>query len=906
MPYEQTLARLEKIESKQFLLNRIPQFLRRYITNCFARKRKLLEENRHATQAIFEQSMAPLVATKRHLTDEVTPFIQRSEPSLDYIHSKLAEIVQAFHELSQLRNKLHIQYVTQDEIAQLDSLQTTFAECKSQLETKLELLHHLKKLTNDLLHLQTQFEPYTSYQEYMMYTTEQSLQVFTTKLVNDLNRFTAQHNVKELAPYETAQLDRINNTLHNYTHYLHNYNTTFMDREIEAFALLFTNIDKAGRSLNRMQCEAILKNDRYNQVIAAAGTGKTLVLTYRIQYLILKGIEPSRIIALTYTQEAKEEMKGRLRKLFNITDVHVHTLHSFSLKVVNEDLPYKIDVIEEHEKLELIRNAITHNLKTNLAFRSHFSQYHTNHPIEADFATKEEYVKAMREAKYLTIAGERVKSYAEKAIADFLKCHNIRYHYEKTASWADQSPDKGLYKPDFFLPDYNIYIEHWGVNQEGEIAPWFNWTSEQYQQKMDWARKQFDKHQQILLEMYDFEYWSDECDYETHLAERLKAFQVPISPVETFQLINQVFAQHEQDKIVSNFIAFISKARTNNMSPEMILTRLNKKNKRQFHFGQCAKILLQQYQQHLIDHRKIDFDGMIYQATEIIKANPERFYSRFDHMLVDEFQDVSMNHINLIQPFFQKGSSMRLFCVGDDWQSIYSFQGSEPKYFIDFEEYFGKAAKTYITENFRCPKMILEAGNRLIAHNKKQIPKEVIARSSVRAYPQVHRLSEVTPFQYKESLGSYTAGLIEHLLKEGVQPRDIMVLCRFDEGAPYINVVKQKLKERHISIQAKGDRRTNPNAISIFSVHQSKGREADHVIILHVAKGKLGFPPEPRKDALMEPVTTVPTNTMEEERRLFYVAITRAKKSLHIMTKVGEESPFVEEMMQSKSDKTIT
>jgi DNA helicase-4 len=327
---------------------------------------------------------------------------------------------------------------------------------------------------------------------------------------------------------------------------------------------------------------------------------------------------------------------------------------------------------------------------------------------------------------------------------------------------------------------------------------------------MDWAQKQFRKHQQILIEMYDFEYWSDDYDYEALLTERLQALQVPVIPVDPIDFINEVFDQNEKDKIVDTVITFISNARTNNITPEMIPARLNKKKKRQYHFGYCAKMLLSEYTQHLTEQKKIDFNDMIYQAITIVKADPEQFYSQYDHMMVDEFQDVAMNHINLIQLFFQKDSSMRLFCVGDDWQSIYSFQGSEPKYFIDFDAYFGKSATTLITENFRCPRMILDAGNQLIAHNKKQIHKEVIAQSTIEASPQIHTLPALPLYEYKEYIGNYTTGLIQDLMKKGIQPRDIMVLCRYDGGAPYINAVKGDIHFLCPSIQGARSRSCDP------------------------------------------------------------------------------------------------
>jgi hypothetical protein len=207
---------------------------------------------------------------------------------------------------------------------------------------------------------------------------------------------------------------------------------------------------------------------------------------------------------------------------------------------------------------------------------------------------------------------------------------------------------------------------------------------------------------------------------------------------------------------------------------------------------------------------------------------------------------------------------------------------------------------------------VLELGNSLIDNNDGQIDKEVTAASGdsedSSEVPKLHRLEEGMR-GYEDQVSDYAADLIDRWLDEGVAPGSIMVLCRYDKGSPYVSDLKRELRRLNIPYDGKDDRYRPPDmpdkhergfdseaGVSVFSVHQAKGREADRVLLLHAAEGKRGFPPEENSSRLVEPVQEVPTNTTEEERRLFYVAVTRAMEELHIQTRADEESPFVDEI----------
>ncbi|MFW6035458.1 MAG: UvrD-helicase domain-containing protein [Halothermotrichaceae bacterium] len=529
----------------------------------------------------------------------------------------------------------------------------------------------------------------------------------------------------------------------------------YIEKQIKKYSDLFYN--SGNYRLNRKQCEAVVKNKRFNQVIAAAGTGKTTVLLYRIKYLIQEGINPDRIIAITYSKKAANEMSVRLENQFNLTDVEVRTVHSFANKIIRNKFSKRLYITASNEAKTIISRELNKLIRTDNVFLDYFIKYY-----------KLEY-----------------------------KGYTICYDKNK--------------------------------------------------------------------------------------------------------FLNKI--QGIKHNILDKFLSFIDLAKKNNIKTDEIKELLNKSNKRQYYFGLCAEMLYKEYQSYLTKNNKIDFNDMLFMAADIIKKCPAKYYSMYDHMLVDEFQDLSLGQIKFIKRFFPEESNTNLFCVGDDWQSIYSFQGAEPKYFLNFEKYFGRAAKSYLTENYRCPAAILNAGNQLILHNKNQIKKKVKANKKGNSLPVLHILKN--GLNYKDYLSRYTMALVQKMLRGGCRPADIMILCRYDSAVPFLDKVKKLLKRSQIPYIGKDNDYYNPgykhkkteNAVSIFSVHQAKGCEADNVILLHVvAEDSYSFPAPERETELVEPVKTNKAGHLQEERRLFYVAITRTGKNLHILTQANNISPFIKEI----------
>jgi DNA helicase-4 len=259
-------------------------------------------------------------------------------------------------------------------------------------------------------------------------------------------------------------------------------------------------------------------------------------------------------------------------------------------------------------------------------------------------------------------------------------------------------------------------------------------------------------------------------------------------------------------------------------------------------------------------------------------------------VLVDEFQDISNQRMELINGFVNKHSNTKLFCVGDDWQSIYQFTGSDVSFFIDFEQHFPHSETTHLTWNYRSTPNIVEMANSLISHNKYQVEKVIKSIRQDGFQPLLFRISNKASF-YSKILLDWAFRLIKKLLDEGVAPEDIMVISRFNKR---LSDLEQKCGAAGMSIKEKGASRSN--GILFYSAHRSKGSESEHVIILDIVSGLYGFPCEIQDSSVLDLARRNNTKSyIEEERRLFYVAITRSKKFLYVFTVEDDESLFIEE-----------
>ena len=257
------------------------------------------------------------------------------------------------------------------------------------------------------------------------------------------------------------------------------------------------------------------------------------------------------------------------------------------------------------------------------------------------------------------------------------------------------------------------------------------------------------------------------------------------------------------------------------------------------------------------------------------------FKTEYQHILVDEFQDVSETEVRFLEGFLGENSDTHLFVVGDDWQSIYGFRGSSPRYFIDFEDRFKNTEYTQLEINYRCPPDVVEASTELMRKNTaRQNQKLVKAHKDEDCNPRLHRFGG----DYELRFSEYVADLVERSAEDGTPLHEIMILSRNDEKSPYMQEVRETLRDREIPYAQPGNGNYSTESVLTQSIHKSKGTEAEHVILVHAVEIEHGLPSPEKEDELIEPAIVNKADYYAEERRLCYVALTRTERKLDVIT----------------------
>ena len=290
------------------------------------------------------------------------------------------------------------------------------------------------------------------------------------------------------------------------------------------------------------------------------------------------------------------------------------------------------------------------------------------------------------------------------------------------------------------------------------------------------------------------------------------------------------------------------------------------------------------YEEELISTNSIDFDDMISLATSMVSLNGiERMYK---YIIIDEFQDTSMVRYYLIKEIIAKTGS-KLMCVGDDYQSIYRFSGCDLDLFINFKKYFNNAKIMYIKNTYRNSYQIINASCSFVRKNRYQLRKNLIAQFSLRNPIKLIYYNKTNYYDKFYQLLDY--------LKE-CNKKNILVLGRYNNDVLKVvdgNYVDGKILYKDLNIQ-------------FLTVHRSKGLECDDIIILNMSDQLMGFPSKILDDEVFNLLScNYEKYPYAEERRLFYVALTRTKYNVYIMVSMDNPSIFIKEIRSKTVDLII-
>ncbi len=670
-------------------------------------------------------------------------------------------------------------------------------------------------------------------------------------------------------------------------------NNTFVEMELKRSQGFFDRIET--RPLTEEQRRAVVVDEDRNLVVAAAGSGKTSVIVAKAGWLLhRKYLNPSELLLLAFAKDAQQEMEARVRKRLGdeaAQGMTVRTFHGLGLAIIGEAegrRPALTKASQDENALFNLLKDIVNELTEERKFfadllkwfQSQFALYRSEH----EFSCWGEYWEYIRRHEIISLKGERVRSYEECEIANFLYLNGVPYEYERIYQHETATPEKGPYKPDFYLNEAGIYIEHFGLDASGNTAP--HVPRDKYLEEMEWKRAIHGKHGTILIETFSHEHTAGKLT--ENLAEKLRAHGVTLSPIPREEFFTVLSREKRIDPFIRLLATFLKHFKGARLTfPEVARRAAGHRNSlRAQVFLALFQPVFERYEETLSGSGQIDFHDMISRATDHVEAG--RYQSPFACVLVDEFQDISPGRARLLKALLEKSPGARLFAVGDDWQAIYRFAGSDIGIMREFKEHFGDYERIDLGTTFRCDERIVSVSNKFIVRNPAQIPKTVASPHRADG-PCVH---VGLPGEQRLPLLNETLDKIAEEASAFGEKSSVLLLGRYNHTRP-----------KNFSAL----NRMYPNLlISFKTVHRSKGLEADYVVALDLCAGKHGFPSEIDDEPLFDLVLSTPEGYQNaEERRLFYVALTRARRRVFLLAEGGPISPFITELIEDGYGVTV-
>ena len=653
-----------------------------------------------------------------------------------------------------------------------------------------------------------------------------------------------------------------------------------------------------GRELDEQQLLCIAKQGRNHLVLAGAGTGKTTTVIGKIKLLLAAGFcQPQELLVLSFTNASASEMHSRIRQETGV-EVEASTFHKLGMNILRQTR----GTAPRLTALPL-RSFIRDRLAELLEDPHHGSQltryllfYQMEPKSEFAFRSGAEYRDYLRLHPPVSLRGEWMESYGELEIANFLSLYGLDYVYTPSDSEDIPSRDRTENRSEFYLPRHQIRIAYFSMDRENRVPSYFTGRSGKSAARCIWElregkRADYRENGQRLIECYAYE--KEEGSLQRHLARKLQEAGVKLQPTAPQKLWETApKALDEGLRSLSELLeTAITLMKGNGDSVEQLQKRISD------HPNRSANLLLLsllesiygRYQAELRDRREIDFNDMIHLAAE--EVDKGAYVSPYRYVIVDEYQDISQARFRLLESL-RRSREFDLFCVGDDWQSIYRFAGSDVGYILNFERYWGPTLESRIETTYRFTDSLIEVSGWFIMQNPRQRVKHLRGCLPDKGFA----LEELRAGTDREAaLGIGRA-------MEGLPPESTVFLIgryNFDgkilEGVREFSLEVQPQSGIH---RVRYEKRPDLD-IRFLTAHRSKGLQADYVFILNNRNGRTGFPSQVQSAPFLELLMgQEDDDPLGEERRLFYVAMTRARKKVFLVIQRGRESQFVQELRQ--------
>ncbi len=799
------------------------------------------------------------------------------------------------------------------------------------MTAELERLCQFEDALNDLL----EQDIYIARSDYKDLRDENANIFSHFKVLQDskmLNYYCQEHGIDD---------ERIVNFLSNYEDLLnddksqliikhnHDYISRHLESEKQYLDAILTEVDP-NIKLDEEQREVVLSDEDYTLVIAGAGAGKTTTVAAKVKYLVeKKGIRPDQILVISFTNKAVGELKEKINVALKI-DCPVTTFHKTGYAIRRrQETKERVRIVTEGYMYNVVNEYLKHNIleypelvdKLILFFGSYFDAPYEgedlnsffNYITKADFTTlrgnMDEYTEKVidqRSGRYVSIAHERLRSLQEVVIANFLYMNSIEYTYEKIYPYNIIRSHKP-YTPDFTITqgDKVAYIEHFGITEDGRNN---RYTQEQlniYKREINDKVSLHRQHDTDLI--CTFSAYNDGRDLLVHLQEELVAHGFDLKKRPSKEIFEKIVSTEENKyiaRIVKLVCTFIQNFKTNDFTTDDFArfrsTSFNERTK--LFLTICEQCYLE-YSKRLKEYHAIDFEDMINDSARILREEEVKGKKLdFKYIIVDEYQDISRQRFNLTKELC-KLCNAKVIAVGDDWQSIYAYAGSDITLFTDFRNTFGYGLELCITKTYRNAQEVIDIAGGFVQKNLSQIRKALISPKHIE-HPIVIKTytEEVDRKEYEGKGGKYfligkcVEEIMDGLIKKYANPK-ILLLGRYSfDGYNLTRSADFIYDEKTGSVRSK---KYNADYFDFMTVHRAKGLGYDHVIIINARNETYGFPSQVQEDPVLKYVVKDDhTYDYAEERRLFYVALTRTKNRVYIITPQQHPSEFVLELIR--------
>jgi DNA helicase-4 len=690
------------------------------------------------------------------------------------------------------------------------------------------------------------------------------------------------------------------------------HNQQFVLKELEDNKEYFDTVS-GSYPLDPQQRDSIVKLEDNCLVIASAGSGKTSTILGKAKYLVEKrNNDPSKILLITYTRKAANELHERMK----IDGINCSTFHALAYQIIARVTGQAPSICDADVPLNVFHKLIVSNKDFLHAINNYIINHQSLMGLEHDYTDAFTYFEDRKKYGIQALfpdADNKIiftRSEEEKRLVSILTRLGVPFRYENAYQVNTRTSDRRQYKPDFTIY-YMVgnqwkwlYLEHFAIDSAGNVPLWFGegtrggwrYANQRYNEGIIWKRNTHRQNGTILIETTSADFANGTV--EAKLREQLRRYGVPIKERTDEELYELLVKRNRklEKSVYTLILSFITLMKANEKTIDGLLKELDERMSTGFGLksknDQRSKDILanvikpfyDEYERTLNRNYEIDFTDAILQATEFCRKG---LWQHYEYILVDEFQDISVDRYKLLQALRSDNPKTKLFCVGDDWQSIFRFAGSDMSLVYEFEKFFGFTEHCKIETTYRFHQPLIDKSSEFVMKNKEQKEKTIKTPDGD---------TNKTFLNFVKCNGDDEEGVkneVEKIIASIPTSQSILLMGRYNYDAVSVGYNgKIDQAENRIMVKVGG------REIPFLSVHSAKGLEADNVILVNCNQGAYGFPSLIEDDPILDFVLSKSeTYPFAEERRLFYVAMTRARMKMFVLYDQKKPSPFISEFL---------